>query len=209
VQFLISLRASFNALTNSIHCTSLCYTSRMAVDQVVSRWPLTVEARVRDRVSPCEICGGQSGTGTGFPLSVSFHHCSMLISQPHEVCGSSKQHIVTPWVLGYGRHLCPGTWLEQRKEYYYYYYLYVLYLLYAIHICVRSCVYLWLSCCLSYFLIFCLYLARAQNHQGITYTPKSSASVKCFPPSVLRSDGGQRQPTSRPCSLLNAVISIM
>jgi hypothetical protein len=33
--------------------------------QVVSRWPLTVEARVRARVSPCRICGGQSGTGAG------------------------------------------------------------------------------------------------------------------------------------------------
>jgi hypothetical protein len=33
------------------------------------------EARVRSRVSPCGICGEQSGTGTGFPLSISFHWC--------------------------------------------------------------------------------------------------------------------------------------
>jgi len=33
--------------------------------QVVSRRPLTVESRVRIRVSPQEVCGGQSGTGTG------------------------------------------------------------------------------------------------------------------------------------------------
>jgi hypothetical protein len=48
-----------------------------AMAQVVSRRPLTAEARVRVRVSPCGICGGQSGTGTGFfseffgfPLSI-------------------------------------------------------------------------------------------------------------------------------------------
>jgi hypothetical protein len=34
--------------------------------QAVSRRPLTAEARVRSRVSPCGIYGGQSGTGTGF-----------------------------------------------------------------------------------------------------------------------------------------------
>jgi hypothetical protein len=35
--------------------------------QAVSRRPLTAEARFRSRVSIYGICGGQSGTGTGFP----------------------------------------------------------------------------------------------------------------------------------------------
>jgi hypothetical protein len=34
--------------------------------QAVSRRPLTAEALVHARVSLCEICGGQSGTGTLF-----------------------------------------------------------------------------------------------------------------------------------------------
>jgi tRNA U54 and U55 pseudouridine synthase Pus10 len=37
-----------------------------AMTQVVSHWSLTAEARFRSRVSPCGICGGQSGTGRVF-----------------------------------------------------------------------------------------------------------------------------------------------
>jgi hypothetical protein len=50
-----------------------------AMAQVVSRRPLTVEARVRVRVNPCGICGGQSGTGTGFSLSSSVFPCEYSI----------------------------------------------------------------------------------------------------------------------------------
>jgi hypothetical protein len=49
-----------------------------AMAQAVNHWPLTAEAWVHAWVSPCGICGGQSGTGTGFSpnssvfLSISF-----------------------------------------------------------------------------------------------------------------------------------------
>jgi hypothetical protein len=51
--------------------------------QAVGRWSLTAETQLRARVNSCEICGGQSDTGTVFspsasvfPLSVSFHRRS-------------------------------------------------------------------------------------------------------------------------------------
>jgi hypothetical protein len=37
-----------------------------AMAQAVSHRPLTAEARVRNRVSPCGICSVRSGTETGF-----------------------------------------------------------------------------------------------------------------------------------------------
>jgi hypothetical protein len=51
--------------------------------KAVTRRPLMAEVRVRDRVRPYGIYGGQSGIGIGssrsffgFPLSVLFHHSS-------------------------------------------------------------------------------------------------------------------------------------
>ena len=46
-----------------------------AMAQAVSRRPLTAEARLRSRVGPCGICGGQSGTGTGFSTSTPVFPC--------------------------------------------------------------------------------------------------------------------------------------
>jgi hypothetical protein len=43
--------------------------------QVVSRQPLTAEARVRARVNARGICGGESGTGTRFSPSSSVYPC--------------------------------------------------------------------------------------------------------------------------------------
>jgi hypothetical protein len=46
-----------------------------AMAQAVSCWPLTMEACVRAQVIPCGICGGLSGTGTGFAPSSSVLPC--------------------------------------------------------------------------------------------------------------------------------------
>jgi hypothetical protein len=56
--------------------------------QVVSRRPLTAEARVRALVNPCGICGGESGTGTGFPPSSSVFACL------YNSTGALETHII-------------------------------------------------------------------------------------------------------------------
>jgi hypothetical protein len=43
-----------------------------AMAQAVSRRSLTAGVRVRSRISPCGMCGGQSGTGTSFSQVLQF-----------------------------------------------------------------------------------------------------------------------------------------
>jgi len=62
--------------------------------------PQTTEAQIRSQASPCGICDGQSGTGTGFSggtsgfQSVSFHTCI-----------SCQHYIISNWEWCYIRHL--------------------------------------------------------------------------------------------------------
>jgi hypothetical protein len=68
-----------------------------AIAQADSRWTLTADARVHAPVSPCGICDGQSGTGTGFSPSSSVFACQYHSTiaphslPPHEVCDSPDQ----------------------------------------------------------------------------------------------------------------------
>jgi hypothetical protein len=56
---------------------------RFELNFYVSLRPLTVKARVRSPVSPCEICGGHSGTVTGFSPITSVFPVSIIPPMLH------------------------------------------------------------------------------------------------------------------------------
>ena len=57
----------------------ICIFIGHAVTHAALPWPVTASARVQCHSSACEICGGQSGTGTGFLSSTSgFPVCIIL-----------------------------------------------------------------------------------------------------------------------------------
>jgi hypothetical protein len=70
---------------------------------------ITAEARASAHVSSCWICTGQSGTDTGFALSISFHRCFLfihvssgggqwalhLVPQSHSFAPWQKQKLIT------------------------------------------------------------------------------------------------------------------
>jgi hypothetical protein len=72
------------------------YTSAMgflqgrAMAQVVSLWPFNAEAWV----SPCGVCGGQSGTGTGFSPSSSVFPVNIIPPSLSNSCHVGMNNMV-------------------------------------------------------------------------------------------------------------------
>jgi hypothetical protein len=89
--------------------------------QVVSRRPLTSEPRIRVRVNACGICGGQSGTGTGFSPSSSGFSCQYYSTVVLHTHISSGEWTVCPLVaavqrvVSLHRNLQPTIFLESTN----------------------------------------------------------------------------------------------
>jgi hypothetical protein len=81
-----------NLLTNIQSLAAGPFTGRVMA-QAVSRRPLTEEAQVRSPVSPCGICDGRIGSGTGFSATISVFSCQFhTIGAP--LHGTTKKLII-------------------------------------------------------------------------------------------------------------------
>jgi hypothetical protein len=93
-----------------------------AMAQAVSRRPSTAESRVRSRVSPCGVCGGQSGTGTGFSPSTLVFPCQFHSTGAPLLVKLSKKLLI--FITGFVqkalrlwcvRSICCGALQHEKK----------------------------------------------------------------------------------------------
>jgi hypothetical protein len=73
---------------------------RRLTAQAVSRRPPTAEVRVRSRVSPCGVCGGQSGTTTGLSPSTSVFPCQFHSTGAPLLGKGQKITIIIIFIIG-------------------------------------------------------------------------------------------------------------
>jgi hypothetical protein len=93
--YLQTSRSSFCPLrTEFLHIIYTNFSTQgRTMAQVVCRRPLKAKVRIRSQISPCEIYGGHSGTGTGFSPSASIFPCHYHFTNiPYSsTCGSYRK----------------------------------------------------------------------------------------------------------------------
>jgi hypothetical protein len=86
--------------------------------QAVSRRPPTAEARFRSRVSPCGICGGQSGTATVFSPSTLVFPCQFHLEEDKNNSNLHLKHrVAQEAVRSCGASLASAVGPFSTKEY--------------------------------------------------------------------------------------------